>query len=72
MGGCDMLTTLENDIIKRVSKADQDGVIYITAEEFMELYSGKQISLEHYLDKENSEWASRLLPSPSTWSAAPV
>ena len=45
-----MLTTLENDIIKRVSKADQDGVIYITAEEFVELYSGKQISLEHYLD----------------------
>lgn len=60
-----MLTTLENDIIKRVSKADQDGVIYITAEEFVELYSGKQISLEHYLDnKDNSEWVYKTKVQP--------
>lgn len=59
-----MLTTLENDIIKRVSKADQDGVIYITAEEFVKLYSGKQISLEHYLDKENSEWVYKTKNQP--------
>lgn len=59
-----MLTTLENDIIKRVSKADQDGVIYITAEEFVELYSSKQISLEHYIDKDNSEWVYKMKNQP--------
>mgnify|MGYP002515423827 CR=1 FL=1 len=59
-----MLTALENDIIKRVSKADQDGVIYITAEEFVELYSDKKINLEHYLDKDNSEWVYKMKNQP--------
>lgn len=60
-----MLTAFEQDIIDRVSKADQDGVIYITAEEFVKLHSGKNISLEHHLDAhEKTEWVYRNSPEP--------
>lgn len=66
-GGRLILTELEKDIVERVSKAKQDGVIYITAEEFAELYGNKKVSLEHYTgDGLNAEWVYRSTQQPIT------